>query len=289
MESYGVSPVQQNQYENTKGMDMEMNATALSNRYPGGSNDVIVEPFDLCSREAANVNSIENFKEWIRNFVRPILPHGALACVHGRIYGVGVSLDYVVTIDYPLKHLSAIRNASGHMDTPLARRWIERQGPVLFDARYPSADIPEGWLKHFRTHDLANAAIDGVMDRVDCIATYFSFHQLPVLNEQVVCMTFKTLIPLLHKTFVRVIRIHQERANPSHYSLLTEREQEIAMLVSQGKSNVDISTLLGVSENTIRNHISRILDKTGCSNRAGLAVAVTIQEQHRFGMGTKVL
>src|ERR1017187_6331962 len=89
--------------------------------------------FDSCVNEAAQVREIDGFKNWIRNSVRPLLPHGALACVHGRIYAVGVDLDYVVTIDYPVEHLAAIRNASGHMDTPLARRWIEQQAPVFFD------------------------------------------------------------------------------------------------------------------------------------------------------------
>lgn len=247
--------------------------------------------FDLCVREAAQVHEIDSFKKWIRHFVRPLLTHGALACVHGRLYGVGVSLDYVVTIDYPVAHLTSIRNASGHMDTPLARRWFEQQEPVFFDASHPSADTPQAWLSHFRKHGLVNAAADGVLDKANCIATYFSFHQLPTLDEVPLRATFQTLTPLLHEVFARVIRLHQERTAQltNHYSLLSGREQEIAIWISQGKSNSDIAALLGVSENTIRNHVSRIFDKTGCNNRAGLAAAMILQEQHRFGMGTKVL
>lgn len=247
--------------------------------------------FDSCVRNAENIHEIACFKNWIRTSVRPLLPHGALACVHGRTYGVGVSLDYVVTVDYPVEHLQAIRNSSGHMDTPLARLWFERQAPVFFDANHPAPDIPETWLGHFRKHDLRNAAANGVLDKPGCIATYFSFHRLPTLNETVLCDTFEMLTPLLHETFTRVVRQHKERTATIayNYNLLTGREQEIATYISQGKSNGDIAQLLGVSEYTIRNHVSRILDRTGCNNRAGLATAVTVQEQNRFGMGTKIL
>lgn len=270
--------------------DMQANAHLAA---PADRNTSSTSPFAACAREAASVDDIDSFKQWIRNAVRPLLAHGALACVHGRLYGIGVSLDYVVTIDYPVEHLIAIRNASGHMDTPLARRWFEQQAPVFFDADNPPPDTPETWLGHFRKHGLVNTAADGVLDRARCIATYFSFHQLLSLDEARLCATFQSLTPLslLHDTFARVIRLHQQRADPliDYYSFLTSREREIAKWISQGKSNGSIATLLEVSENTIKHHISRILDKTGCGNRAGLAAAIILQEQHRFGMGTKVL
>lgn len=249
------------------------------------------ELFDRCVHEAEQINEIGTFKNWIRETVRPLLPHGALACVHGRIYGLGLALDYVVTIDYPVEHLTTIRNASGHMDSPLARRWFEQQSPIFFDGDNPWPDLPDTWLGHYRNFGLVNTAADGVVDKINCIATYFSFCRLPSLDEKSLGTTFQTLTPLLHETFARVIRCHRERAAPlvNYYSLLTNREQEIVTWISHGKSNSEIAKLLGVAENTIRNQVSRILDKTGCSNRAGLAVASILQGQHQFGAGTKIL
>lgn len=262
-------------------------------RCPNNERDSVSDAkrLDTCARETESIVDIPGFKQWTRDCIRPLLPHGALACVHGRMYGVGISLDYVVTIDYPVEHLQAIRNSSGHMDTPLARLWYEQQAPVFFDAEHPFPDVPPTWLAHFRKHDLRNTAADGVLDRIDCIATYFSFHRLPVLDEPNLRCTFQVLTPLLHRTFTRVVREHRARTDSMAYNfnLLSGREQEIAAWISQGKSNSDIGVLLGVSENTVRNHVSRILDKTGCGNRAGLATQVILQQQHQFGMGTKVL
>ncbi|MCR5431714.1 MAG: LuxR C-terminal-related transcriptional regulator [Lachnospiraceae bacterium] len=48
---------------------------------------------------------------------------------------------------------------------------------------------------------------------------------------------------------------------------LTRREEEISMLVSEGRSNGEIAELLKLSENTIRFHVSNILKKTGMKDR----------------------
>jgi len=247
--------------------------------------------FDACLHDAAQVHDISGFKDWIRNSVRPLLAHGTLVCVHGRTHGIGVSLDYLVAIDHPLEHLAAIRNPSGHMDTPLARLWFEQRAPIFFDASSPSDDIPATWLEQFHKYDLVNVAADGVLDKANCIVTYFSFHRLPELDEVTLRATFETLTPLLHDVFTRVIRSHQARTIPlaDRYNFLNSREQEIAVLITQGKTNSDIAAVLNVSEYTIRNYVSRILNKTGCKNRASLAAAVTLHEQCRFGLGTKVL
>jgi len=211
--------------------------------------------FEACKDSAKSIQKIEDFKEWTRSHIRRLLPHGALACVHGKYYGAGVSLDCVVAVDYPLEYFQDIRNASGHMDSPLARSWFEQREPVFFDANRPPAYVSTPWLTNFRKYGLRNAAADGVVDTSGCIATYFSFHQLPEFDETALRESFKKLIPLMHETFARVIRLHQERsaAPAGPHSGLTPREQEIVVHLSQGKSNVEIAALLHLSEFTVRN------------------------------------
>jgi DNA-binding NarL/FixJ family response regulator len=55
-------------------------------------------------------------------------------------------------------------------------------------------------------------------------------------------------------------------------SRLTAREREILVLVAQGESNTAISERLVLSEATVRTHVSRILMKTGCRDRAQAVV-----------------
>ena len=51
-------------------------------------------------------------------------------------------------------------------------------------------------------------------------------------------------------------------------SILTIRENEIFNLIIQNKSTLEISNILYISEKTVRNHISNVIQKLGVKGRA---------------------
>ena len=55
---------------------------------------------------------------------------------------------------------------------------------------------------------------------------------------------------------------------------LTAREGEVAALVAAGLANKQIAARLGVSLPTVKDHVHRILAKTGLPSRAAIAAAV---------------
>ncbi|HEX2947487.1 MAG TPA: response regulator transcription factor [Clostridia bacterium] len=54
--------------------------------------------------------------------------------------------------------------------------------------------------------------------------------------------------------------------------LLTDRETEIVTFISKGLSNREIAAKLFMSEGTVKNYISAILDKTGLDHRTQIAI-----------------
>ena len=52
---------------------------------------------------------------------------------------------------------------------------------------------------------------------------------------------------------------------------LAPREQEVAVLISEGLSNRDIAARLSISERTAETHVQHILDKLGCNSRVRIA------------------
>ena len=55
---------------------------------------------------------------------------------------------------------------------------------------------------------------------------------------------------------------------------LTDREQEICVLITEGLSNKQIAERLYISEGTVKNYISSIYDKTGIHDRVKLTLAL---------------
>ena len=53
---------------------------------------------------------------------------------------------------------------------------------------------------------------------------------------------------------------------------LSDREQEVLLLVAQGLSSKEISTKLSIAVNTVNTHRKSITRKTGIKSVAGLAV-----------------
>lgn len=53
---------------------------------------------------------------------------------------------------------------------------------------------------------------------------------------------------------------------------LTGREAEVLLWVAQGKSNPEISLILGAAENTIKKHLHNVFEKIGVDNRNAATV-----------------
>lgn len=66
---------------------------------------------------------------------------------------------------------------------------------------------------------------------------------------------------------------HGRRTSDGIDQLLNERERDIAALVAEGLDNRDIAARLYLSEGTVRNRISAMLDKLALTNRTQLAIA----------------
>ncbi|MDB5814483.1 MAG: helix-turn-helix transcriptional regulator [Rhodocyclales bacterium] len=242
-------------------------------------------------QDAHQIQTLAQFKEWTRETLRLLLPHGALVCGHGRVHSAGVSMDYVIAVDYPPEHLNAIRNSAGGIDTPIMRRWIVSRQPQVFSPGDPWPEVSSDWLDHFKVYRLGETLAHATVDEANCIGTYFSLHRLPEPPSSDLIDRLVQITPALHQTLMRVVRHYESTPSQNPLTLnnvvLSARESEIAGLIGIGKSNHDIARLLDLSENTIKHHVTRILDKTGCTNRARIVVAV--QQQASPMMGTKVL
>jgi len=64
---------------------------------------------------------------------------------------------------------------------------------------------------------------------------------------------------------------------------LTPRERQLIELVAQGRDNAQTAAHLGLSQKTVRNHITRIFSKLEVENRAQ---AIVLAREAGFGQRT---
>jgi DNA-binding NarL/FixJ family response regulator len=70
-----------------------------------------------------------------------------------------------------------------------------------------------------------------------------------------------------------VLRLAAEGPRPACLSALSEREREVAGLLATGLSNKQIARRLRITLATVKDHVHRILRKTGLPNRTAVATA----------------
>lgn len=80
----------------------------------------------------------------------------------------------------------------------------------------------------------------------------------------------------LTRTIVEKIKAwrqsRQPATRPSDLDLLTEREREILALICEGKSDAEMSRILNLSQNTVRNHVASLYRKIGVNRRSGAII-----------------
>lgn len=80
------------------------------------------------------------------------------------------------------------------------------------------------------------------------------------------------------QTAARVVarmRILETQVEASAFKELSPREKDVLRLVAQGQSNKEIGAALNLSDITVRNYISNMLEKLELSNRVELAAFAT--------------
>lgn len=73
-----------------------------------------------------------------------------------------------------------------------------------------------------------------------------------------------------------------------HLEMLTNREREVASLVMEGASNADIAEEMGITQRTVKAHLSHIFPKFNVRNRVNLATKLLRMQRQKGRVAVEV-
>jgi transcriptional regulator EpsA len=233
------------------------------------------------------------FFVWSQNQLHPLLQHQVLVCAAYARQRKALVFDVFHSIVLAPALLAALTNSAGALLRAVTSAWIEGHGrPLRLDLnRLLGPELLQA-TSAADVRGIDSLLVHGVSrpQRPAEIESLFIFFGAPDdVGTERAARHAELLLPHLHSTWQRVCATEAEAPQPGSQRALparrgevqtrpviTDRECQILMWVRDGKSNLQIGEVLGISPLTVKNHVQKILRKLGAANRAQ-AVALAMQ------------
>ena len=171
---------------------------------------------------------------------------------------------------YPeqLLNKTQLKQEGGEM-IPLLQAWEKQEETVIKKL----IDVPLGqqgkWLGVFKESLFNKVCTVGCYDiRAQYMTCLCITDPNTDLSDEQISGYLAVTVPLIHGVLGKIWRKSHRTKQKQLHDLLTKREVEILSLVKKGKTNPEISTILGVTFPTIKNHLQNIMIKMRVNNRA---------------------
>lgn len=228
-------------------------------------------------RASLSVESHLKLLLWLQGDVQRLIPHQALIS-----FSLGAdhpSFDYdVVSLLPGVRTRELPPRPMQDIGASLHQRWTALGGRVVAESSGEFLSVESGSSASLAAiSEMHHALFHGVPDnrlRADHLYVMLRARSGFGADET---RLFELLLPYLDAALSRIERLPARlwpAADPAS-SLdtaeavgLSGREREILEWVREGKTNIEIGMILGISSFTVKNHLKRIFQKINVSNRA---------------------
>jgi transcriptional regulator EpsA len=232
--------------------------------------------------ESLRVNNKKNLFNWLQRGIQFLIPHDVI------VYGIRPSaseqfkFDYLSTsIEFSDKQFAMLISNETGVIQKAANQWYLNQKPILLAAKMQCVEPLNHHVIKMHSKDtiamaLQHSLMHGFGDTLGEISTMVMFGRINSSVHESSSYLLELLMPHLHCALVKV---HTNNApNPlminqnSVSVVLTRRELEVLQWLHAGKTNWEISTILGVSPTTVKNHVQNTIRKLGVGSRGQAAI-----------------
>ena len=214
-----------------------------------------------------------DFFRWQQDYVSNVVPHDVLIAVWGD-FSKGI-LNYDVCSKLPGIRTQSLRESPGHIDnlmTNLYKKWLVNS-ERWYSMNNFATDIDADELPIFNNQlsDINSLLVYGIRDmrgNNDCLYIFMDRKSEFGSCSSILGMLIPHLDAALRRVECLENDMDDDELSEFHVQGLSDREHEIIHWVRLGKTNYEISMILSISPNTVKNHLKRIFSKLDVSSRA---------------------
>lgn len=220
---------------------------------------------------SVTVTSRQQFFVWTQSAVQALVPHEILICGVREFGSPGLRLHHFSASRYFMQaQFEAVSDPTSGLVSRLSAMAGWADGVVVCPKTGEAA--LGGKLELLVSkNELRNLVARLVPAADGSVAAVYGFSRVGQALDAGLCHAVELLVPHLHHAFVRVLQNEREQLQasvPREERVVTKRQQQILLLIKDGKTNSEIATLLACSQWTVKNHIQNILRRLGTSSRA---------------------
>jgi transcriptional regulator EpsA len=241
--------------------------------------------------ESLRVYKREQFFSWLQGSLQCLIPHEVLICGVSLKSQSHLHFESFITTRYV--NDQHVRNVTGYENGIVSRvidAWKKDLRPILVSHTLDQVDFGSYRVPFTESEEslmqleIRNIAAHGVSNKEGDVMTFFSFSRIAGEPSPRHAYILELLVPQMHHAFLRVMndrgRAMNKPAETDQYpkeqestvmQLISAREIEVMRWVGSGKTNPEIAYILGVSVNTIKNHVHNAISKLGVENRSQAA------------------
>ena len=232
------------------------------------------------TEKLSKVQSVDQFQAWVQHDLRCFLPHAALLCTLGNVYGVGSVPTHRISVDFPLTIVESLKNSTGALDDPLMHGWF-RAGKLQYVdlGEIKQSGSRQIWRETLEYHGVRNVLIQGSLNPNKRRFTTFQFYNMrggrSIENLELLSLLLQPMVEVVWKIVLSRCGLGEKSLSHHPTLALTATEMHIIELLAQGLSNKEIARLRGVSDSTVKTQVQRTGAKIGATRRAEI-VAIAL-------------
>ncbi len=220
--------------------------------------------------QLTQVRTKAQLETWVDECLMANCPTSSLLIGYGKMQTEFAMIPYYVTTTFPKSLIKTFDINDPNLAVPMLEEWRSAGQPVIRDlSEEYRHDLL--WQTMFRQKAFKRVAVAVNMDRRTGYTTYLCMTD-PYVNGRALETTqfqkhFSIIAPILHNVLSQLEYQAALAKKDDKIGKLTPRESEILQWIKEGKTNFEISCILGISFSTIKNHVQKILIKLQVNNR----------------------